>query len=284
MLMVGGTGMAKQTQWGELDYLIVDMPPGTGDVQLTLAQQMNFSASVLVTTPQLLSYVDVVRGIDLFDKVKVPTIAVVENMSSFLCHGCKTIHYPFGKGHLDNLSSQFGIQQAFRLPICEALSSFKDAGGSKVLSSLLQPDSSLADPSSATILASGQEKTSTGVINQIKEIFGDLARAVVSEVETEVIIPHIMYDENSGKVQLTRQHGGEASSLLYLDRMDTRCACKCALCVDEMTGKPLLRKETIKEGVHPVRMKPVGNYAVAVEWSDGHKSSIYPWSSLVSLA
>lgn len=270
--------MAKQTQWGELDYLIVDMPPGTGDVQLTLAQQMNFSASVLVTTPQQLSYVDVVRGIDLFDKVKVPTIAVVENMSSFICHGCETIHYPFGKGHLDSLSDQFGIQQAFRMPICEALSSFKDAGGSKVLWSLLHPETG-AEPSSDT-LANGQAKASTEAIKLIREIYGDLAHAVVSEVETEVTIPHIMYDERSGQVQLKRQNGPP----LYIDPMEMRCACRCALCVDEITGKQLLRKETIREGVHPIRMKPVGNYAVAVEWSDGHKSSIYPWSTLESLA
>jgi len=85
------------TEWGDLDYLLVDMPPGTGDIQITLSQAMSFTGAVIVTTPHELSLADATKGVAMFEVLKVPTLAVVENMSFFECeHG--TRYYPFGRG------------------------------------------------------------------------------------------------------------------------------------------------------------------------------------------
>src|SRR5262244_2476893 len=87
----------RQVEWGELDYLIVDMPPGTGDVQLSLAQLVPVAGAVLVTTPQEVALSDVRKAWHMFEKVRVPVLGFVENMSWFQCDGCEKKHYPFGE-------------------------------------------------------------------------------------------------------------------------------------------------------------------------------------------
>jgi Mrp family chromosome partitioning ATPase len=78
------TQLIKSTDWGDLDFLVIDMPPGTGDIALTLCQEININGALIVTTPQKLSYVDVIKGIEMFDNLKVPTIGILENMSYFI--------------------------------------------------------------------------------------------------------------------------------------------------------------------------------------------------------
>src|ERR1041384_4726618 len=94
-------------EWGEIDYLIVDMPPGTGDAQLSLAQLVPVQGAVLVTTPQEVSLIDVRKAINMFEQVHIPVLGIVENMSYFICPNCSSKHFIFGSGGGDDLANQF---------------------------------------------------------------------------------------------------------------------------------------------------------------------------------
>lgn len=107
----------RQVEWGELDYLIVDMPPGTGDVQLSLAQMVSLAGSVLVTTPQEVSLSDVRKAFNMFEKLHVPSLGIVENMSYFVCSNCDERHEIFGHGGGEALAERYGVPFLGAIPL-----------------------------------------------------------------------------------------------------------------------------------------------------------------------
>jgi ATP-binding protein involved in chromosome partitioning len=114
--------------WGDLDYLIVDMPPGTGDVQITFSQQLKVSGALLVATPQDVALADVVRAKSMFDKVNIPILGIVENMSYFVCDGCGRRHEIFSRGGAERAAKRFSIPFLGEIPITPALREGGDAG------------------------------------------------------------------------------------------------------------------------------------------------------------
>ena len=213
---------------------------------------MPVTAAVIVTTPQQLSFVDVVKGIQMFDTVKVPTVGVVENMSYYEVNGEK--HRIFGQGAKDKLVDQFGFRHTFEIPIDPRLSSDGDAGTPMVSS---RP----ADP--------------------ISNRYYEIAEAIHGEINLLVQhggTPVLTYNVGQN-CELTFPDG----RILEIPPAELRFACRCALCVSETTGEKLIRREDIDPDVYPETIKPVGNYASAVTWSDGHKSSIYPHDLLIEL-
>lgn len=109
--------MLNQTQWHNLDYLIIDLPPGTGDIQLTLAQKIPVSGSVIVTTPQKVALADARKGLGMFNKVKVPVLGLVENMSYFVCDNCDHRHYLFDRDGGRTLAEQHNIDLLGQVPL-----------------------------------------------------------------------------------------------------------------------------------------------------------------------
>ncbi|CAJ1030277.1 NUBPL iron-transfer P-loop NTPase/VirC1 protein/AAA domain/ATPase MipZ/CobQ/CobB/MinD [Leishmania utingensis] len=117
-----------QTDWDELDYLLIDMPPGTNDVHLTITQEVKLSGAVIVSTPQKVALIDVRRGIDLFAAVNAPVLGLVENMSYFQCDGCDTRHYLFGHGGVAHAAAELGVPFLGEIPFVSRIMQDTDEG------------------------------------------------------------------------------------------------------------------------------------------------------------
>jgi len=109
--------LLETTRWGELDYLIVDMPPGTGDIQLTLSQRVPVTGAVIVTTPQDIALLDARKGLRMFQKVEVPVIGIVENMSTHICSNCGHEEHVFGAGGGSRMAKDYGVDLLAELPL-----------------------------------------------------------------------------------------------------------------------------------------------------------------------
>lgn len=120
--------LLRETAWKDLDYLVVDMPPGTGDIQLTLAQQVPISGAVIVTTPQDIALIDAIRGLQMFRKVRIPVLGVVENMSGFCCPQCGARSDIFGSGGGAWMSSEHGIELLGQVPLVPSIREYADGG------------------------------------------------------------------------------------------------------------------------------------------------------------
>lgn len=120
--------MLKQTQWPKLDYLLIDMPPGTGDIQLTLAQQIPCTGAVIVTTPQTIAVLDAQKGIEMFKKVSIPCLGIVENMATHICSQCGHADAIFGEGGGESVAEDYGVPFLGRLPLDSAIRAGLDAG------------------------------------------------------------------------------------------------------------------------------------------------------------
>ena len=109
--------LIKDVNWGELDFLIVDMPPGTGDVQLTMTQKVNLSGAIIVSTPQDMALQDAIKGLNMFKKVNVPVIGLVENMSYHICPKCNEKTLPFGSGGAKNIAEKLNMPFLGNIPL-----------------------------------------------------------------------------------------------------------------------------------------------------------------------
>ncbi|MBO0345047.1 iron-sulfur cluster carrier protein ApbC [Roseibium sp. CAU 1637] len=172
MVISALTQMLREVAWGELDVLVVDMPPGTGDAQLTMAQQVPLAGAVIVSTPQDLALIDARKGLNMFRRVDVPVLGIVENMSYFICPGCGGRHDIFGHGGARKEAEKLGVPFLGEVPLDIAIRENSDNGTPIVVSA---PDS------------------------QHAQIYRDIASKVMAEIERyaetgEKTAPNIVFE------------------------------------------------------------------------------------------
>jgi ATP-binding protein involved in chromosome partitioning len=141
MIISAFSQILNDTLWSELDFLIVDMPPGTGDIQLSLAQSVSVAGAIIVTTPQDVALLDARKGIEMFRKVGVPVLGIVENMSTHVCSSCGHEEAIFGQGGGQRLAVDYGVEVIGSLPLDLKIREDTDVGNPTVASA---PDSALA--------------------------------------------------------------------------------------------------------------------------------------------
>jgi len=128
MVVQALTQMLRDVDWGELDVLVIDMPPGTGDVQLTMAQQVPLTGAVIISTPQDLALIDARKGLNMFKRTDIPVLGIIENMSYFICPKCGERHEIFGHGGAEAEAAQLGVPFLGAVPLHIAIRTRSDAG------------------------------------------------------------------------------------------------------------------------------------------------------------
>lgn len=269
-------------QWGPLDYLMLDLPPGTGDTQLTLAQSFPLSGAVIVTTPQDVSLNIARRGARMFEQLHVPILGIIENMRSFTCPGCGETTDIFRRGGGERLGLELGVPFLGALPLDADVVTCGDEG--------------------RPIVADRPDSVSAGIYATIADALIDQLRTNATALQPfrwnwtdDGTAPQWLADAVRPEGARTtpvgvRRRDARTLSILWedghaddFDVRELRLACRCAQCVDEMSGRQTLDPKSVPADVSPTEIRSVGSYALGFKWSDGHGSGIHSFAALRAL-
>jgi ATP-binding protein involved in chromosome partitioning len=254
MVVSALTQMLRDVAWGELDVLVIDMPPGTGDVQLSMAQQVPLSGAVIVCTPQDLALMDARKGLNMFRKVDVPVLGIIENMSTFICPKCGERTDIFGHGGARREADRLGLPFLGGVPLDMEIRVRSDEG--------------------RPIAATDPDGPHARVFRQIA---ANVWSAVQGEAGARTAPPEL--EIVAGGAELRVAFDGAEPFALTAEML--RVMSPSA----EVQGHSPEQRVTIgrKRNVKIADLRPVGNYAVRIVFDDGHDTGLYTWSYLQTL-
>ncbi len=245
--------MLREVNWGELDVIVIDMPPGTGDVQLSMAQQVPLSGAVIVSTPQDLALIDARKGLAMFQRVEVPVLGIIENMSYFICPSCGERSEIFGHGGASNEAEKLGVPFLGGVPLHMDIRTTSDAGQPIVVTA---PESEHA------------------------KIYRDLATRVWAETEAAAGTlrkPELSVNGANNTLTVKFDDGDTYELPAEMLRVMSPSA--------EVQGHSPEQRVTVggKRHVTIGDLRPVGSYAVRIVFSDGHDTGLFSWEYLEEL-
>ena len=245
--------MFREVNWGELDVIVIDMPPGTGDVQLSMAQQVPLSGAVIVSTPQDLALIDARKGLAMFQRVDVPVLGIIENMSYFICPSCGERSDIFGHGGAEAEADKLGLPFLGGIPLHMDIRATSDRG---------QP-----------IVATDPESVHA-------QIYTELASKTWSEIqaaEGSLVKPTLEVVDESASLIVGINEGPTYQLSAEMLRVMSPSA--------EVQGHSPNQRVTVggKQNVKIKELRPVGSYAVRIVFDDGHDTGLFSWGYLEEL-
>jgi ATP-binding protein involved in chromosome partitioning len=270
-------------QWGELDFLILDMPPGTGDAQLSLAQTVPLTGALVVTTPQAVSVKVAIRGLRMFEKVRIPILGVIENMTGWANPGATGEANPFQGGRM--LSEGAHVPFLGSIPMDQLVAVSGDEGKPVMIEHPHSP------------AAQAYRQMATRLLDRISDLEAGASalgtfRWTLSTDEGAPHRPDPSLNRSSQRslvpVGLGSTRDGieiqwQDGTVLEYDFRGLRLACPCAQCIDEMTGAKILQPNMVPVDVRASIIESVGAYAFRFNFSDGHATGLYTFELLRSI-
>ena len=238
--------------WGELDYLFVDMPPGTGDIQLTLSQSVPLTGAVIVTTPQEIAHTIAEKGLRMFQQVKIPILGIIENMAGFTPPGSDEVFHIFGEGGGTSAAEEFELPLLGKIALKQELREAMDNG------TFIEDDN----------------------IKSIASLIAVEAMTIVTNEELSPFSPQEMNLANDGQTLIIKWQDDTEH---IISSFNIRFMCPCAHCVDEITGKKIIKESDIPANIKIMESIPVGRYGVKFSFNDpspGAGAGIYTFTFL----